>query len=156
MDKIKTETIKFRPLLSSVITHFILHACLLTVLIYFWHTLQSWIYLALGFFPLVAVIAYGKPIIFVQQVIIGKDKTITIRYWFGKGYTEKISKALYEVVLNKDHEIRSYRFNIQNRRFQISPCVYVNGELLAQTLKPFTKKKRLSIKPAIVDKSHRP
>jgi len=62
----------------------IFYACLLAVLIYFWHTLQSWIYLAIGFFPLVGVIAYGKPIIFLQQVIIGKDKTITIRYWVGK------------------------------------------------------------------------
>jgi len=145
-----TETIKFRPLLSTAIKLFIFHACLLAVFIYFWHTLQNWIYLAIGFFPLVGVIAYAKPIIFLQQVIIGKGKTITIQYWVGKGHTEKISKALYEVLLTKDNEIRSYRFNIQDRLFQVSPCVYIDGELLAETLKPFAKNKRINTKPAVI------
>jgi hypothetical protein len=142
------ETIKFRPYLINPICQFILCSCLLSGLVYCWHTFENWIYLAIGVIPLIGVIALAKPLLFLQHVVIGKDKTITIRYWFGEGYTAKISKALYEIVLTKDNEIRSYRFKIQNKHFQISPCVYERGEELETILKPFLKKKQISVKPA--------
>jgi len=103
----------------------------------------------LSFILLIGVIAFGKPLIFLQRVVIGRDKTITIRYWFGKGSTEKISKALYEIVVTED-EIRSYRFRIQNNLFQVSPCVYNQGEQLSELLKPFVKKRNISVKPALL------
>ena len=96
------------------------------------------------------VLGYGKPIIFIQQVIISKDKNITIRYWFGEGYTEKISKALYEIILTRDNEIRSYRFKIQNKLFQVSPSVYERGEDLSEILEPFVIQKELRFRPGIL------
>ena len=105
--------------------------------------------MAIAFIPLLGALGYGKPLLFLQHVVIGKDKTITIRYWFGKGYTEKISKALYEILVIDD-DIRSYRFNIQGRLFQVSPCVYERGEDLSEILEPFTRKKNISIKTAIL------
>ncbi len=104
--------------------------------------------MALAVIPLLGVIAFGKPLILLQHVVIGKDKTITIRYWFGKGYTGKIVKTLYEIAVKND-KIRSYRFNIQGKLFQVSPCVYGRGNELENILTPFLKKKRISVKPAI-------
>lgn len=140
------ETITFRPYLINPICQFILYSCLLSALIYCWHTFENWIYLAIAIIPLVGVIGYAKPLLFLQHVVIGKDKTITIRYWFGEGYTDKISKALYEVVLSKNNEIRSYRFKIQNKQFQVSPCVYEHGEDLSEILEPFVQKKKVCFK----------
>ncbi len=148
-DKTMTETITFRPKLATPIKYFLLNTCLFTGLLYLWKTLEHWIYLAIAFIPLLGVIGLGKPLLFLQHVIIGEDKTITIRYWFGKGYTEKIAKALYEVLKNNENEIRSYRFNIQGRRFQVSPCVYERGENLAEILEPFARRKGIRVKSAI-------
>jgi len=144
-----TETITFRPKLATPIKHFLFYTCLFTVLLYLWNTLEHWIYLAIAFMPLLGILSFGKPLLFLQYVIIGGDKTITIRYWFGKGYTEQISNALYEVVKINENEIRSYRFNIQGKLFQVSPCVYERGEDLTDMLKPFSRKKGISVKSAI-------
>ena len=143
------ETITFRPKLATPIKYFLFHTCLFTGLLYLWNTLENWIYLAIAFIPLIGIVGLGKPLLFLQHVIIGKDKTITIRYWFGKGYTEKIAKALYEIVIINEDDIRSYRFHIQGRQFQVSPCVYERGEDLSEILKPFLRRKNISIKPAI-------
>lgn len=143
------ETITFRPKLATPIKYFLLNTCVFTGLLYLWNTLEHWIYLAVAFIPLLGVIGLGKPLLFLQHVIIGKDKTITIRYWFGKGYTEKIAKTLYEVLKNNEDGIRSYRFHIQGRRFQVSPCVYERGEDLSKILEPFARRKNISVKPAI-------
>lgn len=143
------ETITFRPYLTTPIKHFLFYTCLFTGLLYLWNTLEHWIYLAIAFIPLLGVLGYGKPLLFLQHVIIGEDKTITIRYWFGKGYTEQISKALYEVLKNNEDDIRSYRFNIKGKLFQVSPCVYERGEDLAEILKPFARRRGISVKSAI-------
>ena len=142
------DTITFKPSLLSPIMFFLFFTCLLSLLLYFWSTLGSWVYLALAVIPLLGVIAFGKPLIFLQHVVIGEDKTITIRYWFAKGYTEKILTALYEIAV-KDDKIRSYRFNIQGNLFQVSPSVYERGEELETILKPFLKGKRINVKPAL-------
>lgn len=144
--KMMIDTITFRPSLLSPLNFFVFFTCLLSLLLYFWSTLGSWIYLALAVIPLLGVIAFGKPLFFLQYVVIGEDKTITIRYWFAKGYTEKILTALYEIAV-KDDKIRSYRFNIQGKLFQVSPSVYVRGEELETILKPFLKEKQISVKP---------
>ncbi len=146
--KMMIDTITFRPYLLSPIKFFLFFTCLLSLLLYLWSTLGSWVYLALAVIPLLGVISFGKPLIFLQHVVIGEDKTITIRYWFAKGYTEKILTALYEIVV-KDDKIRSYRFNIQGNLFQVSPCVYERGEELETILKPFLKEKQISVKPAL-------
>ncbi|WP_321492051.1 hypothetical protein [uncultured Desulfobacter sp.] len=148
-----TETITFRPKLRSAVKSVIFHFCLLGTLLYCWNSMDSvWrmIFLIIAIIPTLFIIGYLKPIIFVQNVIIGKDKTITIRHWFGKGHTEKIGKALYEVVKINEDDIRSYRFHIQGRRFQVSPCVYEREDDLSEILKPFARRKNISIKPAIV------
>jgi hypothetical protein len=142
------ETITFRPYLINPICQFVLYSCLFVALVYCWHTFENWIYLAIAILPLIGVFGFAKPLLFLQHVVIGKDKTITIRYWFGEGYTDKISKALYEIVLTKNNEIRSYRFKIQNKQFQVSPCVYERGGELESILKPFLKNKQISVKPA--------
>ena len=113
------------------------------------NTIWSMIFLIIAIIPTLFILMYSKPIIFVQNVIIGKDKTITIRHWFGKGYTEKIAKALFEIVIINEDDIRSYRFHIQGRQFQVSPCVYERGEDLSEMLKPFLRRKNVSVKPAI-------
>ncbi len=146
--KMMIDTITFRPSLLSPIMFFLFFTCLLSLLLYFWSTLGSWVYLALAVIPLLGLISFGKPLIFLQHVVIGEDKTITIRYWFGKGYTEKILTALYEIMVKDDDKIRSYRFNIQGKLFQVSPCVYERGEELETILKPFLKEKQISVKPA--------
>jgi len=152
-DKTMTETITFRPKLRSTIIGVIFHFCLLGILLYCWNSIDSiWsmIFLIIAIIPTFFIIGFLKPIIFVQNVIIGRDKTITIRHWFGKGYTEKIAKALYEIVMINEDDIRSYRFHIQGRKFQVSPCVYERGEDLSEILKPFLRRKNISIKPAIL------
>jgi hypothetical protein len=143
--KMMIDTITFRPSLLPPIKSFLFSACLLSLLLYFWSTLGSWVYLALAVIPLLGVISFGRPLIFLQHVVIGEDKTITIRYWFGKGHTEKILIALYEILV-KDEKTRSYRFNIQGNLFQVSPCVYERGEELETILKPFLKEKQISVK----------
>ena len=143
-----TETITFRPYLIPQISKFIFHTCLLIVLLYFWSTRGSWIYLAIAFILFITTIGYGQNLLFLQHVVIGEDKTITIRYWFGKGYTEEISKALYEI-LTKDAKIRSYRFNIQGNLYQVSPFVYKDGDDLVSILASFTKNKNINVKPTV-------
>jgi len=71
-----------------------------------------------------------------------------MRYWFGKGYTEEISKALYEILIT-DAKIRSYRFDIQGNLYQVSPFVYKHGDDLANILEPFTKNKNINVKPTV-------
>lgn len=144
-----TETKIFTPYLLPPIKSFLIFTCVLSALLYFWNQSGNWIYLVFSFIPLLGMLAYGKPLIFLQHVIIGRDKTITIRYWFGKGYTEKISKALYEIVVTEG-DIRSYRFRIQNKLFQVSPCVYNQGEHLSEILKPFAEKETISVTPALL------
>ena len=144
--KMITDTITFRPSLLPVIKNFLFFTCLLSLLLYFWGTRGSWVYLALAVISLLGVIVFGKPLILLQHVVIGEDKTITIRYWFGKGYTGKILTALYEIAV-KDDKIRSYRFNIQGNLFQVSPSVYERGEELENILKSFLKEKQISVKP---------
>lgn len=112
------ETIIFRPQLYSVVKSVIMHFCLLGILLYCWNIIGSMIYLIIAIIPTFFILMYLKPIIFVQNIIIGKDKTITIRHWFGKGCTEKIAKSLFEVVKINEDDIRSYRFNIQGRLHQ--------------------------------------
>jgi hypothetical protein len=145
------ETITFTQKILTPIKLFLFFACLLFYLLYSWNQSGGWIYLLLSILPLIAVIGYGKPLIFLQHVVIGDDKTITIRYWFGEGYTEKISKALYEILVTKDDKIRSYRFRIQNRHFQVSPCIYQHGEDLSEILEPFTKMKKINVRPAFLE-----
>ncbi len=147
--EIMPDTITFRPSLLPIIIKFLFLTCLLSLLLYFWDTRGSWVYLALAVIPLLGVIAIGKPLIFLQHVVIGEDKSITIRYWFGKGYTEKILTALYEIVVNDD-KIRSYRFDIQGKLFQVSPCVYERGDELEAILKLFLKEKVVNVKPALL------
>jgi len=89
-------------------------------------------------------VAFTRPLIFFPHVTIDNGKRITIRYWFGNGYTDNISRALYEVVV-KNEDIRSYRFKIQNKYFQISPSTYVRGDELAQILKSFIKKNKSTL-----------
>jgi len=143
------DSIIFRPYLTTPVKPFLFYTCALTALLYCWNQKENWICLAIAVIPLLGVIGYGKPLLFLQHVVINKDKTVTIRYWFGEGYTEKIAKALYEILVKND-EIRSYRFNIQGQLFQVSPCVYKHGDDLASILEPFTKKKNISIKPTLL------
>ena len=148
-----TETITFRPKLGSTLINLIFLFCLLGILLYCWNSINSFwsvIFLIIAIIPIFFILISLKPIIFVQNVIIAKDKTITIRHWFGKGYTEKIVKALYEIVMINEDDIRSYRFHIQGRQFQVSPCVYERGEDLSEILKPFAQRKNVRIKSAIV------
>lgn len=144
------ETITFRPELHYLVKSMIFHFCLLGILLYCWDSMNSIgsiICLIIASIPTFFILISLKLIIFVQNVIIWKDKTITIRYWFGKGYTEKIAKALYEVVKkNNEDEIRSYRFNIRGKLFQVSPCFYEHGEDLSEMLKPFARRKNIRIK----------
>ena len=137
----------FTPYILPTTKFFLIFTCVFSALLYVWNQSGNLIYLVLSFIPFLCVIAYGKPLIFIQNILIGSDKTITIRHWFGKGYTEKISKALYEILVTED-DIRSYRFRIQNKLFQVSPCVYNQGDHLSELLKPFTGKKTISVKSA--------
>lgn len=91
--------------------------------------------------PLISVVIFARPLIFFPHVTIDNGKRITIRYWVGKGYSANISKALFEIVI-KNERIRSYRFRIQNKYFQVSPAGYIRGDELAEILELFILKKK--------------
>ena len=64
-----------------------------------------------------------------NQVVDVRDNGIII-YNFGKGF-ELGSEDLFEVVSRKGGAL-SYRFQKGTYRFQITPCVYYNSELLQE------------------------
>ena len=97
----------------------IFHFCLLGIVLYCWDSMNSIgsiICLKIGIIPTFFILIYLKLIIFIQNVIIG----------------------------NED-EIRSYRFNIRGKLFQVSPCFSEHGEDLSEMLKPFARRKNIRI-----------
>jgi len=134
----------FTPHLLFTIITFLFFSGSLSYLLYIWRLEGSLFYLLISLVPLIGTVAFTRPLIFFPHVTIDNGKRITIRYWFGNGYTDNISRALYEVVV-KNEDIRSYRFKIQNKYFQISPSTYVRGDELAQILKSFIKKNKSTL-----------
>lgn len=127
---------------------FLFFASLLSYLLYSWRIGGGLFYLLIAIFPLIGVMAFGRPLVFFPHVTIDNGDRITIHYWVGKGYTDSISNALYEVVVRND-DIRSDRFRIQQKQFQVSPATYIQGDELAELLKSFIKRKRLTVSIAV-------
>lgn len=134
----------FTPHLLFPATMFLLFAGLLFYLLYSWRTGGSIFALLTAIFPFTGAMAFGRPLVFFPHVTISNGNRITIRYWVGKGYTDSISNALYEIVVKND-DIRSYRFRIQRKHFQVSPATYIQGDELTGLLKSFIKRKRLTV-----------
>lgn len=132
----------FTPHLLFIIIIFLVSAGLLSYLFYSWLLYGGLFYLLISVFPLIGVVVFVRPLVFFPHVTIDNSKRITIRYWVGKGHTDNISTALYEIVV-KNENIRSYRFIIQNKYFQVSPTTYIQGDELAEILKSYIKQKKL-------------
>jgi len=75
------ETITFRPYVASTICQFILFSCLLSGLVFCWHSFENWIFLAIGVIPLIGVIIVAKP--FVLNLVFF-DESVACKWIFGE------------------------------------------------------------------------
>ncbi|MBT4289085.1 MAG: hypothetical protein HOD92_17300 [Deltaproteobacteria bacterium] len=138
-----SKTSTFVPNLFSGIIILLILVGLLILFLYNWFSSNNIWYLIVSIFPLIGIVAFGRPVLFCQHVKID-GKLIIIHYWTGKGHTANVSKSLYQIVL-KDDEILSYRFQIDNRRFQITPRSYINGAELSTVFQMQMKQNKTDI-----------
>ncbi len=85
-----------------------------------------------------------RPIIEWRKITIDNNH-IVISKKFRKPLHLKISKSLYEVVLNRDKTIRSFRFRYGEYYTQISPVVYKDGDKMTKKLYECLKKHKLNV-----------
>ena len=116
----------------------------LTILFFIkWRVSDSPWYL---WFFLVAVfifIAFLRPVIENRRVRI-ENGNITFLHRIGPSLTVSIAESLYEVV-TKDDEIKSYRFETEKRKIQVSPEGYKDVDMLLKQIKDVIKREKIVV-----------
>ena len=125
----------------------IIYSAILFILaaLFLWHWLTSRFILSLilSILLFVGFVALFWPVFLIKKVQI-KGETITFVYRIGVPFTFRISKDLYQVVQRRD-EIISFRFSAGNKRSQVSPSGYTNGDVLSAKIMDVFKKKRMTV-----------
>ena len=85
-----------------------------------------------------------RPIIEWRKIAIDNNHIVIFRK-FRQPLHFQISKSLYEVVLNRDKTIRSFRFRYGKYYNQVSPLAYNNGDKMLKTLYNCIKKHKLNV-----------
>ena len=126
------------------------HLGLLTVVLSFFLTILFFIKWRVSdspwylWFFLVAVfifIAFLRPAIEKRRVRI-KNGNITFLHRIGPPLTISIAESLYEIV-TKDDEIKSFRFETEKRKIQVSPAGYKDGGRLLKQIKDVIKREKI-------------
>ncbi len=88
-------------------------------------------------------IAFLRPVISKRRVRI-ENGNITFIHRIGPPFTVSIAEALYEIV-TKDDEIRSFRFETEKRKIQVSPKGYKDGDRLLKQIKDVIKREKIVV-----------
>ena len=134
----------YKPFFKSVFVGF---AFFLVLSAYFsinWnrdHYIKDTVFLVL---PLIGLVIFGKAVLFCPHVTIKNNNFITIHYWFGSGHGDYIARSMYEIVVKED-QVRSFRFKLDNKHFQVSPDGYINGDELQKRFIDIIDSKKLKL-----------
>lgn len=89
-------------------------------------------------------IAFLRPVIENRRVRI-ENGNITFLHRIGPPLTVSIAESLYEIV-TKDDEIRSFRFETEKRKIQVSPRGYKDGDRLMKQIKDVIKREKIVVR----------
>ena len=116
----------------------------LTILFFMkWRLSDSPWYLWLFLVTVFIFIAFLRPVIEKRRVRI-ENGNITFLHRIGPPLTVSIAESLYEIV-TKDDEIRSFRFQTEKRKIQVSPEGYKDGGRLMKQIKDVIKREEIIV-----------
>jgi len=116
----------------------------LTILFFVkWRVSDSPWYLWFCLVSVFIFIAFLRPVIENRRVRI-ENGNITFLHRIGPPLTVSIAESLYEIV-TKDDEIRSFRFETEKRKIQVSPKGYKNGDRLMEQIKDVIKREEIIV-----------
>jgi len=116
----------------------------LTILFFMkWRISDSPWYLWLCLVSVFIFIALLRPVIEKRRVRIENGK-ITFLHRIGPPLTVSIAESLYEIV-TKDDEFRSFRFETEKRKIQVSPKGYNDGDRLMKQIKDVIKREKIVV-----------
>ena len=116
----------------------------LTILFFMkWRISDSPWYLWLCLVSVFIFIAFLRPVIEKRRVRI-ENGNITFLHRTGPPLTVSIAEALYEIV-TKDDEIKSFRFETEKRKIQVSPEGYKDGGRLMKQIKDVIKRDKIVV-----------
>jgi len=116
----------------------------LTILFFVkWRVSDSPWYLWFCLVSVFIFIAFLRPVIENRRVRI-ENGNITFLHRIGPPLTVSIAESLYEIV-TKDDEIRSFRFETEKRKIQVSPEGYKNGDRLMEQIKDVIKREEIIV-----------
>ena len=108
-----------------------------------WRISDSPWYLWLCLVSVFIFIAFLRPVIENRRVRI-ENGNITFLHRIGPPLTVNIAEALYEIVI-KDDEIKSFRFETEKRKIQVSPKGYKDGNRLMKQIKDVIKREGIVV-----------
>ncbi len=116
----------------------------LTILFFMkWRISDSPWYLWLCLVSVFIFIAFLRPVIEKRRVRI-ENGNITFLHRIGVPLTVSIAESLYEIV-TKDDEIKSFRFETEKRKIQVSPKGYKDGDRLMKQIKDVIKREKIVV-----------
>ena len=132
--QIRSGSLKFTTVLSFS----------LTILFFMeWQSSDSPWYLWLFLISVFIFIAFLRPVIEKRRVRI-ENGNITFLHRMGVPLTFSIAEALYEIVTKND-EYRSFRFESEERKMQLSPQAYKDGDRLMKQIKDIIKREGIVV-----------
>lgn len=119
-------------------------SCFLSIwLISKWQASGNWVVLLPAVFFVILFILFSRPLIEWRQIAI-EDGCIVLFQRFCKPLKFKISDSLYQIVL-KNKDIRSFRFQANNKCVQISPVTYKKGTEMTEEIVAYMKKHKMIV-----------
>ncbi|MDH4318642.1 MAG: hypothetical protein OEV64_09655 [Desulfobulbaceae bacterium] len=134
----------FKPFLSVIFSLFLIFLVFTIYFVLNWESdfyIKDTSFLGLSF---IGLIICGKPVLFCPHVTITNNKYIQIHYWVGTGHGDDIARSMHEIVVKGDY-IRSFRFKLDNKYFQISPMGYKDGDEMQRVFIDIINKKKLKL-----------
>ncbi len=133
----------YQPRLESL-TATLTISFFLTVLFFInWLISRSGWYLGFCLVALIIFIAFIRPILTKQRIRI-ENGNITFLNRIGSPLTVPIAESLFQIV-SQDNEVRSFRFQTENRRMQVSPQAYKEGYRLMEQIKTVIKREEIVV-----------
>ena len=103
-----------------------------------WRSSDSPWYLWLFLISVFVFIVFLRPVIENRRVRI-ENGNVTFLHRMGVPLTFSIAESLYEIVTKND-EYRSFRFESEGRKMQLSPQAYKDGDRLMKQIKDIIKR----------------
>lgn len=137
-----TKTKQFTQIHTMPIILFLICSSVFAYLVYSAFQNGGWQYLFLliAIIPFIIIYRLGRFLFYGQKLIIENNKIIKIKHRFEKEHSGEIAKTLSEIVLYKDGDIQSYRFQFDDEKdmiIQVSPAAYRQRKKLERILDPF-------------------